>query len=254
MTLTVGLEAAAGLAYRANRGNVNAATAAMRTMLEDAGLPVPSNPLQYMRIWGPRMDVDGNIVVPESGSGRPPKLTDAQTHTCYAECLNWYAAGRPRPYESVHALMTTNPVVRDIITAAGVSGETLTRHMRQIDPHFQYGKVRNRPYLDAQHKRDRVTSCGEKLQVFEEQKPWVVYVDEKVMCLSQCCTRGWYSSDAEDFAWSMPRLTRNRKTIKLKYIIGVNYQLGPVWIKFFTGTTGMPWDREGCAYREAMAQ
>jgi hypothetical protein len=120
--------------------------------------------------------------------------------------------------------------------------------MRQIDPHFQYGKVRNRPYLDAQHKQDRVTSCGEKLQVFEEHKPWVVYVDEKVMCLSQCCTRGWYSSDVDDFAWSMPRLTRNRKTIKLKYIIGVNYQLGPVWIKFFTGTTGMPWNRPGCAY------
>lgn len=249
MTLTLGIAAAAGLAYRSKNGNVDAAAAEFRRLLEAAQLPLPAKPLQYLRTWGPRMDVDGNIVPPESHAGRPRKLTDKQVHTCYAECLNWFKDGRPRPYVSAEELMTTNSVVRDITTAAGVSGETMTRHIREIDPNFQYGKLRNRPYLDKDHKDSRVASCQEKLGTFEQRKPWVVYVDEKVMCLSECCTKGWFSSSAEDYAWSMPRLTRNRKTVKLKYIIGVNYQLGPVWIKFFTGTTGMLWNRDGHAYR-----
>jgi hypothetical protein len=118
-----------------------------------------------------------------------------------------------------------------------------------LDPHFQYGKLRNRPYLNEQHRQQRVEGSRQKLQDFAAQKQWTVFVDEKVMCLSTCSTMGWYSSAAEDFAWSLPRLSYRRNVMKLKYIIGVNYMIGPVWIKFFTGTSGMPGDRPGAAYQ-----
>lgn len=253
MTLSVGVKAAAGLAYRAHPHDAAAQVAAFRTLLTDANLTVPTNPHQFVATWGPRMDDDGNIARPAAHSGRPPKLTGEQVDTCYAQCLNWFEAGRPGPYHSVEELIRTNPAVRNIVEHTGVSGETLTRCFKSKDRHFQYGKVRSRPYLDQAHKDERVRQSQEKLQSLPQVKQWVVWVDEKVMCFSNSSAVGWFSSIAEDYAWQLPRLTHQRQTMKLKYIIGVNYLMGPCWIKFFTGTSGMPADRDSFAYRVSSA-
>jgi hypothetical protein len=239
---------AAGLAWKRKKGNAAAATTAFHKYLLEAGYELPTNPHEYVTTWGPRLHDNGEIEDHASNRGRPKTLTVAQIATCYVECLNWWQAGRAAPYASAEQLITDNAVVHTIVTDAGITPETLTRNLKDYDPHFKYGPLHDRAYLDERHRQDRVECSMVNKERLPADKPYVVWVDEKVLCLSQETCMGWYSSAAEDYHWRLPVPTHQSKPIKIKYIIGVNYLLGPVWIKFFTGTSGMPANREGHAY------
>lgn len=210
---------------------------------------MPANPHEYVADWGPRLGDDGVIEGLASNSGRHRVLTDAQVTACYVEARNWWLAGRQGPYTSAEELITESAVVHDIVTGAGITPETLTNNLKEFDPRFKYGPVRDRAYLDDIHRQNRIDTSQRNMERLPRDKHAVVWVDEKVMCLSKDSYRGWFVAGEEDWHWRsrVPRV--QNKPVKLKYIIGVNYTLGPVFLKFFTGTTGMPADRDGHAYR-----
>lgn len=204
-------------------------------------------------MWGPRLLDSGEIEEYASNSGRPKTLTDAQIAACYVEARNWWLAGRAAPYASAAQLISDSTVVHTIVTDAGITSETLTRNLKEYDPHFKYGALHDRAFLDDAHRQGRIECSTVNKARFDDDKQRVVWVDEKVLCLSQETCHGWYSSAAEDYHWRLPVPTHQSKPVKIKYIIGVNYLLGPVWIKFFTGTSDMPADRDGHAYRVSSA-
>lgn len=249
MTLGHALSYAAGLAFRAHNGDLHAATQEFCSLLTRANYPLPANPHQFVALWGPRLDDAGEIESHAARSGRHPQLTEQQVATCYLQCIGWWQAGRSGPYRSVADLVSSDAIVHAIVNHSGVTNETLASSLKAFDPHLQYGKVRGRPFLDEQHRSDRMAECARKLRTFRADKRWVVWVDEKVLCFSKSSAMGWFSTNAEDYGWRLPTPKHGRQDLKIKYIIAVNYVLGPVWIKFYTGTSGMPADREGCAYR-----
>lgn len=253
MTLAEVEQYAAGLCYRSAGGNIHEAAAAFRTLVHDAKFIPPANCYEFVAYWGPRLDDSGKITSYGHRSGRHRQLSDDQARICYFEAIGWWLAGRQGPYESAAELIETNHKVRDIIAEAGVCGETMTRRMKEIDPDFHYGKPRPKPFLDEQHKEVRVAACVENLGRFKKAHPFIIFVDEKVLCLNDDKCMGWFSTKAEDYYYRAPPVKYGNKLGKLKYIIAVNYLLGPVWIKFFTGTSGMPAQRGGKHYQVSSA-
>jgi hypothetical protein len=176
-------------------------------------------------------------------------LTGQEVRTAYVEALDWWLQGRPGPYSSAKELMSENPVVRQLVEQTGVSAKTLTRSLEQIDPRFHYGKYKEKSYLDDTHRDNRLEGVKLNRPILEKQRGLILFADEKVLCMNQEQCMGWFSNAHEDYGWKLPPVRKDNKVVKLKYIIAVNYVLGPVWIKFFTGTAGMPADRGDKSYR-----
>lgn len=239
----------AGQVWRTCHGNADDATTEFRLRMRAAQYEPPKNAKEYVQTWGPRLGDDGVIVGEASNSGRPRVLTDRQVTACYVEARNWWLAGRQGPYSSAEQLVAESAVVHNIVADAGITPETLTNNLKAFDPSFKYGVVRDRAYLDDQHRQARIDVSEKNKARLPADKAAVVWVDEKVICLSNETYMGWFSAGEEDWHWRTPVPRHANSAVKLKYIIGVNYLLGPVWIKFFTGTSGMPADRDGHAYR-----
>lgn len=155
MTFPPVYQYAAGLAWRAAKGSETKALTAFCKQLKAARYELPTNPLEYLKTWGPRLGGNGLIEGYAWHSGRPRSLTDAQVTECYVEAVNWWLAGRQGPYTSAQELITENAVVHNIVEAADITPETLTKNLKEFDPRFKYGTVRDKPY--------RVSSVGEQL-------------------------------------------------------------------------------------------
>lgn len=236
MTYSDAHKFAAGLCYRNAHGNISEAATAFCKLLEGAKLFLPTNCYEFVQYWGPRLNDSGEIASHASLSGRHSKLSDLEVKVCWLEAIEWWLHGRSGPYQSVAELIETNPTVQAIMEQAGVRGETLITRIKAFDPGFKFGKTRPKPYLDEQHKENKVAACEENLKDFKDKKPYIIFVDEKVLCFNDDHCMGWFSTNAEDYHYRMPPQTYQRHISKFKYIIAVNYWGGPLWIRFFTGT------------------
>lgn len=248
MTLPDVIKYAAGLAYRAASGVIIDAAQAFRTLVLNAKYSLPANCYDFVAYWGPRLGDDGQLHSHASHSGRHPRLTDEQARVCLAEAKGWWLTERQGPYETAEELIDTNPVVKSVVEDTRISPETLTRHMKQIAPKFHYGKLKSKPYLDEQHREVRMASCEEMLRKSDRHRQLVVFLDEKTLCLNQDKQMGWFSSDEEDYHYSTKPAKYKGKIISLKYLIAVNYLIGPVYITFYTGTAGLPANARGKSY------
>lgn len=253
MTLEKCLQYAAGLAYRAHKPDLHAATDHFTSLIEQANFQLPTNAHDYVEYWGPRLNDSGEIESHASLSGRHRVLTDADARIIYCEARNWWLAGMSAPYSSIGQLKESSKAVRDVIMRTHASDMTVMRALHQIDPNFSYRKTRSKPFLDEQHRDMRIHMSEELMKTFEADKPFTLYVDEKVMCLNNDKCMGWFSTDAEDYAYALPPVKSGNKVVKIKYVIAVNYLLGPVWMSFYTGSYGMPFDRPGCNYFVSLA-
>jgi hypothetical protein len=250
MTFSNVVQYAAAICFKANKCDISAATAEFSDLCHRAGYELPQNPWEFVKKWGNKLQSDGTIASGAALSGCKRKLTGDDVWVCYIEALDWFLRGRPGPYESAQQLMETNEVVRGIVEQSGVSARTLTRRLCEVDPKFHYGKYIGKPFLDDMHRDLRLAGVAENRPIIESNtRGLVVWSDEKVLCMNKDNGMGWFSSAHEDYGYKLPAVRHNSQVVKLKYIIAVNYIIGPVWIKFFTGTVGMPADRDGKSYR-----
>lgn len=239
MTYGVGLQYLAGFCYRANSGNIANAVREFCNVCTRAKVDQPANPWDYVQLWGPRLRSDGSLESRSSLSGAKRKLTDEEVRVIYYEALGWWLAGRSQPYETAQIFIDQNSIVRQIVEHADVSAKTVTRHLTEIDPKFHFGELHQKYFLDEPHRWLRIMGCEENLARFDKDKAMVVFVDEKVLCMSQDTCMGWFSSAHEDYAFKLPPVTAQQHLVKIKYIIAVNYYFGALWIRFFTGTPGL---------------
>ena len=249
MTFSVTHQVLACVCYRKAGGNEQQAAQALRSELQELGLPVPANCKSYVATWGPRMQHDGSIEGHAADSGRKPALTDAQIATCHAEATGWFAAGRAGPYSSMEELVTNNPKVQAIVAAANITPQTLCRHIKAAFPGFRYGKAAIKDALTDVHRRERVAACKRNLQMSQRQLHLAVWVDSKSMILVIKSRCGWLDTNVCDYEVRKRPPQCGSQIINLKYYIAVNALLGPVWLAFTTGTTGMPGNRGGHNYK-----
>lgn len=177
------------------------------------------------------MRPDGSLDSSASLSGRKRMLTDQEVRTAYVEVLDWWLQGRPGPYSSAKELMSENAVVRQLVEQTGVSAKTLTRSLQQIDPKYHYGKYKQKSYLDDTHRDNRLEGVKLNRPIVDQQRGLILFAHEKVLCMNQEQCMGWFSNAHEDYGWKLPPGRKDNSIAKLKYIMVVNYVLGPVWTK-----------------------
>lgn len=239
MTFSVTHMVLAACHYKEANGDVKAAVRGLRDQLQKLDLEAPSDLLQFVKTWGPRMQADGSIKSLAHNSGRKQKLTVEQLNICHDEATGWFAAGMPGPYASMEALMSQSEKVKAIVEATGVSAETLSRRLKELFPGFRYGVVATKDVLDDAQKSARVEDCHHLLEMSERERNTVVWVDSKSMILVVKRQRAWIDTDVCDYEERRRPPQLGNQIINLKYYIGVNALLGPFWFAFTTGTTGL---------------
>lgn len=233
----------AALSFAEAKHNVETATKKFRIHCAELKLKVPKNARGFVKRWGWEWAKNSSVSGNASNSGRPRKLSAEQVQQVLDVVLQWRADGRDSPYESVAQLKQESAVVADIVSSTGVSDDTLITRLKELCPGLSYTKLCIKPKLKKRQREDRMTTAQSHLQVPDSELECVIWIDAKTMYMTVNSKYGWALAGDEDiYETVFPPTLKN--PMKLKYYIAVNYRLGALLLVFYTGTTGMPADRD----------
>lgn len=227
---------------------ISSATNMFTHTCKQLGLEIPEDPRGFVTYWAGHQKKHGSVKGRASNSGAKGKISKGQARTALDHVLNWKRDGLTGPYRSVADLVQRCPAVREIINSTGASNRTLTRAMQRLCPTLCYKKLTVKAKLTVQHKQKRVVLCTQHEQVSDSTLETVVWIDAKTMYMNITDRYGWVDATEEDIFETNRAATRKSNLIKLKYYIAVNARLGAVKLVFYTGTTGMPAERDDKAY------
>lgn len=229
-------------------GSINNATSIFTDTCKRLGLDIPDDPRSFIAYWRHQQQQHNSVKGHASNSGRNSLLSKAQAKRCLDIALNWRKDGRSGPYRCVQDLINKAPAVRKIMESSGASPRTLTRAMKSLCPTFGYKKLTVKAKLTTKHREARVAVCQKNLQVSDDTLQTVVWIDAKTMYMNITDRYGWVDTAEDDIFETHRPASRKSNIIKLKYYIAVNARLGAVKLVFYTGTTGMPAERDGKTY------
>jgi hypothetical protein len=229
--------------YLAQSDSINAATVGF---INDCNLlcyPVPKDARGFVQYWGRYFKQHNDVAGAASNSGRKRKLTDAQAEILALELLNWAQAGRKGPYKSIKELRKHSPVAAHIISTTEASDQLVVAAIKKVEPRFTYKLLTVKQKLTPNQRKARLRVAQQHMRVRARTLQRVVWIDAKTMYMTIKTRRGWVLVDNEEpFETTRPASKKNPTT--LRYYIAVNYLAGTVYIRFITGTTGMPADRD----------
>ena len=238
----------AASAWVSTGGDISKATDMFTETLVNLGMELPQAPASFVRYWGEPWSKVKSVSGCASNSGRHRKISSKQAQRCVNIVLNWREDGRPGPYRSVQDLVNNSAYVRGLKETTGASNRTIARAMQRMCPSLSYKRLVVKAKLTDQHRQARVAVCKKHLKVPDNVLDTVVWIDAKTMHMNITHRYGWVDALREDIYETTRPSTRKSNVIKLKYYIAVNARLGPVMLVFYTGTTGMPAERDGMTY------
>jgi hypothetical protein len=230
-------------------GSFIAAGALLAKMCGWFNFPVPANPPNFVQFWKGRLTPEGKLDRHGRWAGRSREISPQDVERVYQGLINWKADGRDRPYESKEDAEANCPALIEVRKYTTVSFETIVRRIKEEHPKFHWTKLRIRWQMKPKDKQKRGTTCQELLSEYRGKLHRVVFVDQK--CVHMWEEDVWGYVDLEvgySFEGIKPARYQNR-VIKVKYYGAVNSRLGAFYIRFYTGTSGMPYDRDGHNYR-----
>ena len=236
----------ATLAYKRAGYRADAAVAEFLQYCKELQLETPPTGRaaeSFISYWAPDWiglcSIDGRA----GCSGRKRKLDTLKLQQIHDELMGWQEAGMAGPYRSIDELIENSAVVSEIVSAANVSIDTVITRLKQEFPNLAYMKLGVKPKHSEAQLQDRYESCTIKLEEPAELRERVIFIDAKTMYMKMGARYGWVDCTKEDtFSTTFPASLKN--PIVLKYYIAVNYRLGALLLVFYTGTTGMPADRD----------
>lgn len=252
MTLSIVVIVLAVLAWAFGGGNMAVAVGMLATFCQLLKLRVPANPRQFIRYWRGRLTPSGQIEGRSHNSGRYPHISVQMVEAAYQGIINWRATGRTRPYSSKRDCEHNCPEVRQVLSDTGVTMSTLVRRIKAVHPNFQFKKLRVRWQLTDANKQSRLDICRSLLQSFRTLLHRVVFVDAKTVWMWEEDVYGWVDTTVPNSVEGIKPAYSQGRVIHLKYYAAVNSRLGPVFIKFYTGTTGMTNNHDGHNYQVSL--
>lgn len=245
MTLPVAFAILAALAWAASNGRLAQAGRLLVNYCRLLGLPAPANPGNYVRYWRARLTATGEVDSHAGNAGRPYSLSPQMVESAYQGIIGWSAAGRRRPYASKLECSQQCPEVRQVLSDSGVTIDTLFKRIAEVYPHFQFKKLRIRWRLTDANKQERASICEQLLQDYRTMLHRAVFVDAKTVWMWEEEIWGWVDTSVPNCCQGIKPAYSHGKIIHLKYYAAVHNKLGPVWIRFYTGTTGMDYNHDG---------
>jgi hypothetical protein len=143
-----------------------------------------------------------------------------------------------------------------MLQARGASDSTVERAVHYECPEMVFGDLVVKPKYTCKQLNDRYSTAAGHLETFTTSfrvGQRVIWIDAKTMPMQVNSKKGWFiPSEKDTFETTLP--TNLKQPLVLKYYIAVNYLLGALELVFYTGTTGMPADRNpGAPYKVSSA-
>jgi hypothetical protein len=167
----------------------------------------------------------------------------------YQALMNWKKDNNGRPYESEEQALERCTVIQKVLSDSGVTTQTLFIRMKALHPHLRRGKVTLRWKLEDANKAERVSVCRTLLRLYRNLLHRVVFVDAKTIRMCEGDIFGWIDPSVPGFAEGIKPAIYKKKVITLKYYAAVHCKLGPVFLRYYTGTTGMDHTHHGHNYQ-----
>lgn len=243
-------------AYVAKKGVIPTATAEFLTRCQNLEIKAPRDAASFVERWGQRWVEDGSIEGHGSNSGRKRMLSldDGQLVVGYLKKGRADADGGV--YGSIRELRQECPEVDEMLQARGASDSTVERAVHYECPEMVFGDLVVKPKYTCKQLNDRYSTAAGHLETFTTSfrvGQRVIWIDAKTMPMQVNSKKGWFiPSEKDTFETTLP--TNLKQPLVLKYYIAVNYLLGALELVFYTGTTGMPADRNpGAPYKVSSA-
>lgn len=174
-------------------------------------------------------------------TGRPRKLS-SETANRAAEAFMKGSVqnGKVQPYVSINEGLDMNPALKDIVSTHTMSPRTLLRNMQQVQPKLKKRTEDIKPVMNSRLKQLRMRACQQLLQFSDQYFRRIFWIDAKTMHILPTARTVWMEAGAPIPVRSDPRLPRSgRDRRTLHFYAAVNWCVGPVAIRFVTGTSGL---------------
>lgn len=197
-------------------------------------------PGRFLLRWG-RDFPSRNSLSDKKRSGRPRKLTAATVKRAAEVFIAGYTRdGIQQSFCGINEAIELSPELKSIVTSHNMHPRTLLRNMQAATPTLVKRNEDLKPILSTIQKQQRVNACINLLR-FKDPYFWrIFWIDAKTMHISPGRARVWVDSSAPMRVKTdsrMPRSGRDRRT--LHFYAMVNWCVGPVAIRFVTGTSGL---------------
>jgi hypothetical protein len=233
----------AASSFAAQNGNIAAAVRDFRIRCAALKLDSTEDDRHFVRNWGRFWAKHGHVMGNASNSGRKPKLGDKDAELLVADLMSWASFGLKGPFKSLADLKRRSPRAKAILKAADATNSTVIRTLQRIEPKLAYKKLTVKQKLSKKQMEARLRVALRHIQVRPTLLDRVVWVDAKTMYMTIKTRCGWVRLDDEvPFETTLPASKKNPTT--LRYYIGVCGRAGAVFLTFYTGTTGMPANRD----------
>lgn len=237
------------LAWAMSNGSLAVAGRLLTDYCQRLGLAVPANPSNFVSYWRGRLTATGEIDNHAANAGRPYSLSPQMVESAYQGIIGWRAAGRRRPYASKLECEQQCPEVRQVLAESGVTMDTLLRRIRAVHPKFAFKKLRIRWRLTDDNKQQRDIICRRLLAEFSDALCRMVFLDASTIRMWEEDVWGWVDTSVPNSCQGIKPAYHRGRVIRLKYYAAVHSVLGPFWIRFYTGTSGMASTHDGHDYR-----
>lgn len=233
----------AAASYAVKKGNIAEAVADFCSMCTALGLELPADPRHFVQHWGTYWQEHNHVRGNSCSCGRKRKLSDAHAEELVAIMMGWAALGLKGPFSSLAQLKRVSPTAKEILEAAGAAACTVISTLKMIEPKLAYKKLTVKQKLSKKQREARLRVALLHVRVSTTRLDLVVWVDAKTMYMTIKTRCGWVRVD-DEVPFETTRPASKKQPITLRYYIGVCGRAGAVFLAFYTGTTGMPANRD----------
>jgi hypothetical protein len=240
---TVAHKVSAALSFRKFQPNIDAAVEDFTNSCSTLGLKLPKAPRHFVKVYGPSWDPETTCKGARHKCGRKRKISQESAELLVADLMNWAGFGLKGPFKSLKQLKQLSGRAKEILEAAKAAESTVIAALKRVEPKLAYKKLTVKQKLTKKQRAARVRVAQHHLTVDNKTLEVVVWVDAKTMYMTIKTRCGWVRVDDElPFETTRPGAKKN--PITLRYYIGVCAKAGAVFLEFYTGTTGMPANRD----------
>jgi len=233
--------------------DISAAVRYFTSQCRELGYATPANIANFITYWRNRSTPEGNVIHHSHNAGRPSVLTAAQVERAYNGIIGWKEAGRSRPYDNHKELLEQCVEVQAVLAESGASFSTLIKACKARHPHLGRHKLVVKWELTPANKTERVDVCTDLRGRPAGDKLRAVFIDAKSIHMFEQTIYGWVDASVTRSVTGIQPAKSRGKVIVLRYYAAVNAELGPVMLKYYTGTTGMDNNHDGHHYKVSHA-
>lgn len=233
----------AAASYAAKKGNVAAAVKDFCDRCAVLGLELPADSRRFVQKWGTFWEQHRHVRGRSSSCGRHRKLSDEEAELLVADLMNWAGLGLKGPFKSLAQLKKVSARAKKILTAAKAADSTVISTLKMIEPKLAYKKLTVKQKLSNKQREERLRVARHHVRVRGKKLDTVVWIDAKTMYMTIKTRCGWVRVD-DEIPFETTRPASKKQPITLRYYIGVCGRAGAVFLTFYTGTTGMPANRD----------